>query len=161
MRPTPTCGSTTTWSVLSRRYPLTSARPWCCATSRGCRTKRSPRSSEPSSAPSGPGSTVAALCCAAPSPTAHPPPGGPATPGRWPCRCDPSEVGRDLPPTKSCERALRAFWARFCGDPMNFGHLGDRVSALLDGQLTPAEEERAWSHVHDCHQCRDLVEREG
>lgn len=44
---------------------------------------------------------------------------------------------------------------------MNFGHLGDRVSALLDGQLTPAEEERAWSHVHDCHQCRDLVEREG
>jgi hypothetical protein len=41
------------------------------------------------------------------------------------------------------------------------GHLGDRVSALLDGQLTAAEEERAWAHVHDCHQCRDLVEREG
>jgi anti-sigma factor RsiW len=41
------------------------------------------------------------------------------------------------------------------------GHLGDRVSALLDGQLPPAEEERAWSHVHACHQCRDLVEREG
>ena len=41
------------------------------------------------------------------------------------------------------------------------GHLGDRVSALLDGQMTLAEEERAWSHVHDCHQCRDLVEREG
>jgi hypothetical protein len=41
------------------------------------------------------------------------------------------------------------------------GHLGDRVSALLDGQLLPAEEERAWSHVHACHQCRDLVEREG
>jgi anti-sigma factor RsiW len=40
-------------------------------------------------------------------------------------------------------------------------HLGDRVSALLDGQLPPAEEERAWSHVHTCHQCRDLVEREG
>jgi hypothetical protein len=44
---------------------------------------------------------------------------------------------------------------------MNFGHLGDRVSALLDGQLSPVEEERAWTHVHDCHQCRDLVEREG
>jgi hypothetical protein len=43
----------------------------------------------------------------------------------------------------------------------NLGHLGDRVSALLDGQLAPAEEERAWAHVHDCHQCRDLVEREG
>jgi anti-sigma factor RsiW len=41
------------------------------------------------------------------------------------------------------------------------GHLGDRVSALLDGQLTPAEEERAWAHVHTCHLCRDLVEREG
>jgi hypothetical protein len=44
---------------------------------------------------------------------------------------------------------------------MNIGHLGDRVSALLDGQMAPAEEERAWAHVHACHQCRDLVEREG
>ena len=44
---------------------------------------------------------------------------------------------------------------------MNIGHLGDRVSALLDGQLAPLDEERAWSHVHACHQCRDLVEREG
>ena len=41
------------------------------------------------------------------------------------------------------------------------GHLGSRVSALLDGQLSPAEAERAWSHVHGCHACRDLVEREG
>ena len=41
------------------------------------------------------------------------------------------------------------------------GHLGDRVSALLDGQLSGAEEERAWAHVHACHQCRDIVEREG
>jgi hypothetical protein len=41
------------------------------------------------------------------------------------------------------------------------GHLGDRVSALLDGQLSSVEEERAWSHVHVCHECRDLVEREG
>ena len=41
------------------------------------------------------------------------------------------------------------------------GHLGPRVSALLDGQLEPAEAERAWAHVHDCHFCRDLVEREG
>lgn len=41
------------------------------------------------------------------------------------------------------------------------GHLGDRVSALLDGQLSPAEEDRAWAHVHTCHTCRDLVEREG
>jgi anti-sigma factor RsiW len=44
---------------------------------------------------------------------------------------------------------------------MKIGHLGDRVSALLDGQLSPAEEERAWAHVHACHQCRDHVEREG
>ncbi|MGH3361223.1 MAG: anti-sigma factor family protein [Nocardioides sp.] len=41
------------------------------------------------------------------------------------------------------------------------GHLGSRVSALLDGQLAPEEAERAWSHVHQCHACRDLVEREG
>ncbi|UAL30743.1 hypothetical protein K8W59_04340 [Nocardioides rotundus] len=40
-------------------------------------------------------------------------------------------------------------------------HLGNRVSALLDGQLGPEEEERAWQHVHACHACRDLVEREG
>ena len=41
------------------------------------------------------------------------------------------------------------------------GHLGNRVSALLDGQLTSAEEDRAWQHVHACHFCRDAVEREG
>jgi hypothetical protein len=41
------------------------------------------------------------------------------------------------------------------------GHLGARVSALLDGQLSPADEERAWEHVHSCHECRDAVEREG
>ncbi|MGA8847844.1 MAG: hypothetical protein WB471_14610 [Nocardioides sp.] len=41
------------------------------------------------------------------------------------------------------------------------GHLGPRVSALLDGQLSSEETERAWNHVHGCHQCRDQVEREG
>jgi anti-sigma factor RsiW len=41
------------------------------------------------------------------------------------------------------------------------GHLGTRVSALLDGQMSPADEERAWEHVHTCHQCRDAVEHEG
>lgn len=41
------------------------------------------------------------------------------------------------------------------------GHLGSRVSALLDGRLSAAEEEKAWEHVHLCHFCRDLVEREG
>lgn len=41
------------------------------------------------------------------------------------------------------------------------GHLGTRVSALLDGQLPAAEAERAWAHVHTCHACRDQVEREG
>lgn len=40
-------------------------------------------------------------------------------------------------------------------------HLGARVSALLDGRLPAAEEERLWEHVHTCHPCRDLVEREG
>ncbi|HJQ06901.1 MAG TPA: hypothetical protein VJ872_15740 [Nocardioides sp.] len=41
------------------------------------------------------------------------------------------------------------------------GHLGSRVSALLDGQLSPADTEEAWRHVYGCHACRDLVEREG
>ncbi|WP_188111416.1 hypothetical protein [Nocardioides antri] len=41
------------------------------------------------------------------------------------------------------------------------GHLGARVSALLDGQLSAAEAEEAWAHVYACHACRDLVEREG
>lgn len=41
------------------------------------------------------------------------------------------------------------------------GHLGTRVSALLDGQLSARETEEAWSHVYTCHACRDLVEREG
>ena len=41
------------------------------------------------------------------------------------------------------------------------GHLGSRVSALLDGQLSPEETDRAWEHVHSCHVCRDQVEREG
>jgi anti-sigma factor RsiW len=41
------------------------------------------------------------------------------------------------------------------------GHLGARASALLDGQLSPEETERAWEHVHSCHTCRDRVEREG
>jgi anti-sigma factor RsiW len=41
------------------------------------------------------------------------------------------------------------------------GHLGPRVSALLDGQLPAEEAERAWAHVHACHACRDAVEREG
>ena len=41
------------------------------------------------------------------------------------------------------------------------GHLGTRTSALLDGQLPAAEAERLWAHVHGCHLCRDLVEREG
>jgi hypothetical protein len=41
------------------------------------------------------------------------------------------------------------------------GHLGPRVSALLDGRMDAGEGERAWAHVHACHACRDLVEREG
>lgn len=40
-------------------------------------------------------------------------------------------------------------------------HLGARVSALLDGQLSEQDTERAWAHVHLCHLCRDQVEREG
>jgi anti-sigma factor RsiW len=41
------------------------------------------------------------------------------------------------------------------------GHIGTKASALVDGQLSPAEEERAWSHVLTCPGCRRVVEREG
>ena len=94
-----------------QRCRRTSAPPSCSATSRGCPTRRSPRSSAPSSAPSGPGSTAAARCCARRWRTARPPPAGPATPARSPDRSAPLQ-GRGV-----------------------IGHLGDRVSALLDGQL--------------------------
>lgn len=40
------------------------------------------------------------------------------------------------------------------------GHLGDRVSALLDGQLGEAESERAWTHVAGCRDCQRQVECE-
>lgn len=40
------------------------------------------------------------------------------------------------------------------------GHIGSTASALVDGQLSPAEEERAWSHVLGCAACRRLVQRE-
>ncbi len=41
------------------------------------------------------------------------------------------------------------------------GHIGSNASALVDGQLSPAEEERAWRHIMGCPGCRRLVEREG
>lgn len=41
------------------------------------------------------------------------------------------------------------------------GHLGERVSALVDGQLSATEEERAWQHAMTCPGCRRLIEREG
>jgi anti-sigma factor RsiW len=41
------------------------------------------------------------------------------------------------------------------------GHIGTSVSALIDGQLSAEEEERAWQHVLRCPGCRRMVEREG
>nr|MDQ6936060.1 hypothetical protein [Actinomycetota bacterium] len=41
------------------------------------------------------------------------------------------------------------------------GHIGSSASALVDGQLSPQEAERAWGHVLICPGCRRLVEREG
>lgn len=39
-------------------------------------------------------------------------------------------------------------------------HVGSDVSALVDGQLDPATEERYWDHVLDCPSCRAAVESE-
>ncbi len=41
------------------------------------------------------------------------------------------------------------------------GHVGTKVSALVDGQLPPDVADRLWAHVHCCPLCRDQVEREG
>jgi anti-sigma factor RsiW len=41
------------------------------------------------------------------------------------------------------------------------GHIGAKASALVDGQLSADEEERAWSHVLACPGCRRLVAHEG
>ena len=76
--------------------------------------------------------------------------------------------GRAMLRTALAHRAPGAGRARYAGPLLSgrgsrvvMGHLGSRVSALLDGQLSPADTERAWEHVHSCHACRDLVEREG
>ena len=37
------------------------------------------------------------------------------------------------------------------------GHVGTRVSALVDGQLPSAEADRLWAHVHVCPLCRAEV----
>jgi anti-sigma factor RsiW len=33
-------------------------------------------------------------------------------------------------------------------------HLGDRLSALVDGELAGAERDRAYAHLAGCEQCR-------
>jgi len=40
------------------------------------------------------------------------------------------------------------------------GHLGARASALLDGQLSPEESQRAWEHLAGCRSCQEEIERE-
>lgn len=40
------------------------------------------------------------------------------------------------------------------------GHLGDRTAALVDGQLSADEAERAWRHVLGCPGCRDAVSQQ-
>jgi hypothetical protein len=39
-------------------------------------------------------------------------------------------------------------------------HLGDKVTALVDGQLTIEATERAHGHLAGCRECRDMVEAE-
>lgn len=41
------------------------------------------------------------------------------------------------------------------------GHVGNKVGALVDGQLPREEAERLWHHVHGCRRCSARVEREG
>jgi len=39
-------------------------------------------------------------------------------------------------------------------------HLGDRITSLVDGQLAPAEAERANAHLASCPACREAAELE-
>jgi hypothetical protein len=39
-------------------------------------------------------------------------------------------------------------------------HLGERVTALVDGELSAVESERAYSHAAGCRPCRDEIEAE-
>lgn len=41
------------------------------------------------------------------------------------------------------------------------GHLGNKVGALVDGQIPHLEAERLWEHVMSCEPCHAAVEREG
>ncbi|GGF53143.1 hypothetical protein GCM10011519_28840 [Marmoricola endophyticus] len=43
--------------------------------------------------------------------------------------------------------------------PSSGPHLGDRASALVDGQLSAAEAARAWDHVEACEDCHQEVQR--
>ena len=44
------------------------------------------------------------------------------------------------------------------GDSMIGGHLG--AGTTTSTVSSSGEEDRAWDHVHACHYCRDLIERE-
>jgi hypothetical protein len=39
-------------------------------------------------------------------------------------------------------------------------HLGERVTALVDGELSAVESERAYAHAAGCRPCRDEIESE-
>lgn len=41
------------------------------------------------------------------------------------------------------------------------GHLGNRVSGLIDGQYDGEVADKLWAHVHGCSTCREQVEYEG
>jgi anti-sigma factor RsiW len=39
-------------------------------------------------------------------------------------------------------------------------HLGDRITALVDGRLSPAEQDKVLAHVRHCAVCRDELAHE-
>ena len=88
-------------------------------------------------------------------PVAHPPgPRAAALRPRAPrTACGPDPLRRS--PPRPWPRRTGAVMLSFSG------HIGAKASALVDGQLSPTEEERAWGHVLTCPGCRRLVEHEG
>ena len=105
-----------------RPCPRSSGPRSSCATSRARPTKRSRRSSTPSSAPSARGSTGDAPCCVRRSPI------GGAGAG-------------------SATRIIGAGQG-------TMSHLGDRLSALVDGELSHDERDRLHAHLAACKDCR-------
>ena len=142
----PTPDSTTTSPPPSPRWPRSSGPPSCSATSKVSRTRRSPRSWTPSSAPSAAASTGVGRSCAPRSPIAARP-----ASGRY-LGVEVEQGGAPLAAGLSSIGVPGAFVkAHSCAE------LAELRSAFVDGALDDADRERLLAHLVDCSDCRREV----